>query len=211
MSSDDVALDTDWVVVSRLARLADHWGLVVAYGVVTLGLGVILAVWPGETLTVCAVLIAIQFLITGAVRVLLAVGATALTGGARMLHALTGVLALIVGLLCLRNPLQTLLALGIILGAWWLVSGVMNVISVVTDPNSRQRLWEIAIGTVTALVGGFLLVNPELSLGLLVFVMCVWLVTVGTLAIIEGLRVRSKQQRLAADAQATTPPPSPTS
>lgn len=209
MSSNDVGLDPDWVAVSRLARLADHWGLVVAYGVITLGLGIVLAVWPGETLLVCAVLIAIQLLVTGAVRILRAIGAAGLSGGARMLHALTGALALIVGLLCLRDPLQTLLALGIILGAWWLVSGVMDVISVLTSSNTRHRLWEIAMGVVTALAGGFLLVNPELSLGLLVFVMCIWLVSVGILAVIEGMRVRSEQQTMTAITHAT--PPSPAS
>ena len=45
------------------AALGEHWGLLVGYGVVCLGLGLALAVWPGETLVVCAVIIAIQLLV----------------------------------------------------------------------------------------------------------------------------------------------------
>jgi uncharacterized membrane protein HdeD (DUF308 family) len=35
-----------------LRRLAEYWWLLLAYGIVTFGLGLVLALWPGETLTV---------------------------------------------------------------------------------------------------------------------------------------------------------------
>jgi uncharacterized membrane protein HdeD (DUF308 family) len=51
--------------------------------------------------------------------------------------------------------------------------------------------WDIAGGVVSILVGGFLLVNPELSLGVLVFMICVWLIAVGVMAVVAALRLRS--------------------
>lgn len=193
MSYDDGG-DPVWEAAPGLARMADYWGLVFGYGVVTLGLGVVLAVWPDETLTVCAILIAIQLLIAGVMRLVMAIAAPGLTGGARTLLVVTGALALIVGLLCLRDPLQTLLVLGIIIGAWWLVSGVVDIVSAATSPGRPHRGWEVAMGVVSVLAGGFLLVNPELSLGVLVVVLCIWLVMIGILAIVEGLRLRSAQR-----------------
>ena len=59
-----------------MARLVDHWGLVLTYGLVTIGLGLVLAVWPDETLKVLAILIGIQLIITGVFRMVLAVAST---------------------------------------------------------------------------------------------------------------------------------------
>src|SRR3954452_24541394 len=112
-SSDSAAPDQGGDVlappVPGADRIADHWGLVLAYGLVSVGLGLVLAVWPGETLAVVAVLIAIQLLVAGVFRIIMAIGARGIDGGVRALMALTGGLAIIVGLLCLRDPVQTLL------------------------------------------------------------------------------------------------------
>lgn len=176
-----------------LRLIAEYWGLVLGYGLLTLGLGVALAVWPGETLKVCAVLIAIQLLVGGVFRIVTAVTADALDTGVRVLVGLSGALALIVGLLCLREPLQTFLALGIVLGAWWVVSGVVDVLAAIWSPTPGRRGWEIAGGIVTLLAGGFLLVNTELSLRVLVVVLCAWLIVTGVVAIVAALRLRAER------------------
>lgn len=192
--------------LGALDGVADYWGLVLAYGLLTLGLGVALAVWPGETLKVCAVLIAIQLLVGGVLRLLTAVGARGLDAGVRVLIGLSGALALIVGLLCLRDPLQTLVALGIVLGAWWVVSGVIDVLGAIWSPTPGRRAGELLGGAVTLLAGGFLLINTELSLGVLVVVLCVWLIAMGVIAIGTALRLRSAH-RSHHDAPSGTPAP----
>jgi uncharacterized membrane protein HdeD (DUF308 family) len=173
-----------------MSILADHWGLVLTYGVVTMGFGLVLAFWPDETLKVIAVLIGIQLIITGVFRIILAIASSSLDGGARVLVGLFGALALIVGLLCLRDPMQTLLAIGVILGVWWFAAGVVDIIGAIMSPSSRGRGWDIAMGIISVLAGGFLLVNPELSLGVLVVVVCVWLFAYGFLAIVAAFTLR---------------------
>lgn len=176
--------------------LADHWGLVLAYGLVTLGVGVVLAAWPDETLKVLAVLVGIQFLVSGVVRIVAAIGgAGAMDGGVRALVALSGALALIVGLLCLRDPLQTVVAIGILLGAWWLVSGVVDVIAAIVSPVPGRRGWDIATGILSVLAGGFLLAYPDLSLGVFVLVACVWLFATGLAAVATAFVLRSARPR----------------
>lgn len=178
-----------------LNALADHWGLVLGYGVVTLALGLILAVWPSETLKVCAVLLGIQFLVSGVFRIVLALMSSGLDGAVRALAGLTGALAVIVGLLCLRNPTQTLLVIGLLIGVWLLISGFVDVITAVLSPVRGRRGWDIATGVLGVLVGGFLVVNPHVSLGLLVVMTCIWLFGVGLLAVVVGLRLRSELAR----------------
>jgi uncharacterized membrane protein HdeD (DUF308 family) len=174
-----------------MSLLADHWGFVLTYGVITVGFGIVLAAWPDETLKVIAVLIGIQLIITGVFRIILAIASTSLDGGARVLVGLFGALALMVGLLCLRDPMQTLLAIGVILGVWWFAAGVVDIIGAIMSPSSRGRAWDIAMGVVSVLAGGFLLVNPEISLGVLVVVVCVWLFAYGFIAIVAAFRLRS--------------------
>jgi uncharacterized membrane protein HdeD (DUF308 family) len=173
-----------------VSLLADSWGLVLAYGVVTLGFGLVLALWPDETLKVVAVLIGIQLIVTGAFRLVLALASSALDGGARAVLGLLGGLAVVVGLLFLRDPMQTLLAITLILGVWWLASGLVDIIGAVLSPNSPHRGWDMVLGLVSVLAGGFLLVNPELSLNVLVFVICVWLFAYGLFAVVAAFQLR---------------------
>jgi|tagenome__1003787_1003787.scaffolds.fasta_scaffold20933993_4 uncharacterized membrane protein HdeD (DUF308 family) len=187
-------------------RIADHWGLVLAYGLVSVGLGLVLAVWPGETLVVCAVLIAIQILVSGVLRIVMAVGGRGLDGGMRALQGLIGGFALIVGLLCLRHPVQTLLVIGILLGVWWVVSGVIDVVGALVSPVHGRRAWDVVTGVISILAGGFLLVNPKLSLGVLVVVICVWLFLIGGIALFTAFKLRSEQRQEAAAAGPTAAP-----
>ena len=172
-------------------KLANHWGLVLGYGLVSVGLGLVLAVWPGETLVVVAVLIAIQLLVSGVFRIVMSIGAKGIEGGVRALLAITGALAIIVGLLCLRDPVQTLLIVGLLIGMWWVVSGVVDVIGALVSPVPGRRAWDISTGLISVIAGGFLLINPKLSLGVLVVIICVWMFLIGGLALVAAFKMRS--------------------
>lgn len=174
-----------------LEDLTSHWGVVLGYGVASVALGVVLAAWPDQTLTVCAVLIAIQLIISGALRLAVAVTARGIDGGLRALMGLTGALGLIVGLLCLRDPVQTLLAISVLLGIWWVLSGFVDILGALLSPVPGRRGWDVAMGTVSILAGGFLLIDPRLTLTVLVIVVCTWLIGLGLLAIVAGLRLRA--------------------
>ncbi|GAA1977258.1 hypothetical protein GCM10009798_43080 [Nocardioides panacihumi] len=192
--------------VSALGVIADHWGLVLAYGLVSLGLGVTLAVWPDETLKVAAILIGIQLLASGLIRVIYSIAATGVETALRVLLGVTGALAFVVGLLCLRDPVQTLLAITLILGVWWVVSGVIDIIGAVLSPVPGRPGWDIFAGLVSVLAGGFLLVDPHLSLGVLVFVTCAWLIVTGLLAVVTAFRLRSLRTPETGTASTSTPP-----
>jgi len=171
------------------SRVADHWGLVVGFGVVSIVLGIVLIAWPEATLVVLVVLLAIDLLVTGVFRLISAFAATPLDGGIRALIGLTGALAILVGLLFLREPLQTVTVIGLLLGVWWTVSGIIDVFSgLFTDTGDRG--WRIFMGLVSLVAGIFLLVNPTLTLSALVVVAAIWLLAYGVLALVAGFRLR---------------------
>jgi uncharacterized membrane protein HdeD (DUF308 family) len=183
------------VAGTSLSMFAEHWGLVLGYGLFSLGLGVTLAVWPDETLAVVAVLIGIQLLVGGGLRIVTAALAGSMDGGRRVLLGLSGALAVVIGLLCLRDPLQTFVALGLILGAWWVVSGALDVVGALLPSGGKRRAGEVASGVVSIVAGGFLLVETELSLAVLVFVLCAWMILVGLFSIGTALYLRADGRR----------------
>ncbi len=185
-------------VPHSMTRLVDHWGLVLTYGLVTIGLGLVLVFWPEQTLKVLAILIGIQLIITGIFRLVLAVASRSADGSTRAIAGVFGALALVLGLLCLRSPLQTVLVIGMILGVWWLAAGVTDIVAAIRSHESHRRGWDIALGALSALAGGFLLVNPEVSLGVLVIVVSVWLFSYGFIAVVAAFVLRSEEKRTSA-------------
>ncbi|KRF32439.1 HdeD family acid-resistance protein [Nocardioides sp. Soil805] len=193
-----VAEGTEPTAPPTIRGLPEMWQALLAFGIVSVALGLVLAVWPEQTLVVCAVLVAIELLLVGGYRIFLALVSSGLDTGGRTLLALSGALALIVGLLCLREPLQSLLALGILLGAWLVVSGVLDLLQAALYAERSRRAGDLASGAVSVLVGGILLVNPELSLGVLVVLACTWLFASGGIAILVALSRRRAEHRAAA-------------
>ncbi|MGB0100825.1 MAG: DUF308 domain-containing protein [Nocardioides sp.] len=171
--------------------LAEHWGLVLTYAIITLGLGVALLVWPDASLKVFAFLLAVQLIVTGIFRIVQSISADTRETGYRVLIGLAGGIALIVGLLILRDPLHSVLVLTMILGAFWLISGVIDVVGVFVGVERTGRGWELASGVLSIIVGGILLVYTDFSVKFLVVFIALWLILVGAIALWAAFRLRS--------------------
>ena len=174
-----------------LRSLAEHWGLVLTYGVVTAVLGIILLVWPDASVTVLAVLLAIQLIVAGVIRVVQAISTDRLEGSARALLGLSGGLALIVGLLILRDPLQSVLVVTMILGAFWIISGVIEILGAFMGIEREGRLWAVLGGALSIVVGAILIEWTDISLKVLVVLSGAWLVVAGVIATVAALRLRN--------------------
>ena len=70
-----------------------RWALVLTYGVLTFLLGVAMIAWPDKTVTVVALLLAVELLITGCMRLFIALAGSTMHGGARLVVALAGAVA----------------------------------------------------------------------------------------------------------------------
>lgn len=178
-------------VPAGVSRLADHWLLVLSFGLLTIGLGLALALWPDATLVVLAWLLAVELVVSGVLRVVSAVASAQLEGGIRALLGLAGALGVLVGLLLLRHPLQTLVAAGLLLGAWWVVSGVIDLVSALVGGEARRSLANVLMGLVSLAAGAYLVLNPEITLPALVLLCCVWLFGYGGVTVIAALQLRT--------------------
>ncbi len=174
-----------------VARVGRHWGWLLAFGIITVGIGVAALVWPGRTLVVVAVLFGIQLIVLGIFRFAAAFATDDLTGGTRVLYALLGVLSLIIGLYAVRHILITLLALALLLGIFWIVSGAVELFTAVSHREMRNRAWNAVMGIISVLAGIVLLVYPGISLLVLAVVVSVWLLIFGIMQITLAFRIRS--------------------
>jgi uncharacterized membrane protein HdeD (DUF308 family) len=147
--------------------------------------------WPGRTLVVVAVLFGIQLIVTGIFRFAAAFASDDVTGGTRVLLAVLGVISLIIGLYAVRHVLVTLLALALLLGIFWVISGVVELFTALSHRAMRGRGWTAVMGILSILAGLVVLAYPGISLLVLAVVLSVWLLVFGVMQIVLAFRIRS--------------------
>jgi uncharacterized membrane protein HdeD (DUF308 family) len=173
-----------------MATVGRHWGWILAFGVITLATGIAVLIWPGRTLLVVAVLFGVQLIVTGIFRFGAAFAADE-SGAQRVLLALLGVFSLIVGLYAVRHIFITLLALGLLLGIFWVVSGTIELFNAIQHRTMGSRAWTALMGVLSIVAGLVLLAYPGLSLLTLAILLSVWLVVLGLMEITAAFRLRS--------------------
>ncbi|MCQ1985895.1 MULTISPECIES: HdeD family acid-resistance protein [unclassified Arthrobacter] len=151
-------------------------------GVVSVVLGLLILFWPGATLEVLAALFGLYFVIAGAVRILLGIF-TGLGAGLKILNILVGLALLVVGVIAMRNPAETLTALGLIIGIAWIVEGVM---ALAESDRGGSRWFAIVLGILSILAGIVVLFLPLESLAVLVIYGGIFLVVLGVLQIVRA-------------------------
>jgi len=186
-----------------LAGIGRHWGWVLFFGIVTVLAGLFAIVWPDRTLQVIAVLFGIQLVVAGIFRFVTALAVDEASGGTRVLLALLGVLSFIVGLYALRNVLVTIAALALLLGIFWIVNGVVETFTALSDRGMQGRGWAIFMGLLSIVAGVVVLVYPGISLATLAIVLGFWLIVFGVMEIVAAFRVRSVGQAAGRVATAT--------
>lgn len=180
---------------SVLERVSQHWGLLLALGAITVLAGIAVLAWPGPTLLVVAVLFGVQLIVMGIFRFMDAFASDEVTGGNRVLLALLGVLSLIIGLYALRHVLITLIALALLLGIYWIISGAMELYMALSHRGLRNRGWTGVMGVLGVLAGLIVLVYPAISLITLAVVLGIWLIVRGAMQVSLAFSVRSVHHR----------------
>lgn len=172
-------------------RLGRHWGWILGFGIATVLLGIIALAWPGRTLLVVAVLFGVQLIVMGIFRFVSAFALEDVSGGNRVLLALLGVIALIVGLYAVRHAALTLLVLAVLLGIFWIVSGAIELFTSLSHREMRGRGWAMLAGALSVLAGIVVLAYPGISLVVLAIFLSLWLLIYGAMEIMLAFQVRA--------------------
>ncbi|MFE9774055.1 HdeD family acid-resistance protein [Streptomyces sp. NPDC005931] len=175
-----------------LARLGRSWAWLVGSAVATLVPGVLVLVWPEATLHVAAVLIGLYLLVTGGFRF---VAVFAREGHERLPGLLLAVLYVLAGVLCLRNPLQTIATLSLITGVVWLVSGVLTLYTAISAEDLPHRGVVMVAAVLGIVAGVVVLALPAESARALTRLLGLWLVLLGLAEAVVALAWRAALRR----------------
>jgi uncharacterized membrane protein HdeD (DUF308 family) len=96
---------------------------------------------------------------------------------------LEGIASIIVGILLLTLPAQTLVAIALFLGFYWLFVGVLELVRVFTD-SSVPWFWSLLIGILCVIAGIIVLKHPLFAAIVLPTALVVWL---GILGLVIGV------------------------
>jgi uncharacterized membrane protein HdeD (DUF308 family) len=138
---------------------------------------------------VLAWLFSIQPIITGVLQLVSASSDVSGVSG-RVLSCVLGTLSILVGLLCLRTPLQTALVLGLPIGIAWVIGGVIRIVQGIAAALGAARGWWITGGVLWVIAGGLVLAYPGASLVALASVLGIVLILEGTCLIAVGFTTR---------------------
>ncbi|AKH83345.1 hypothetical protein AA958_15240 [Streptomyces sp. CNQ-509] len=180
-----------------LARGA--WQAVLLAGVAALVLGALTLAWPGETLRVVGILFGLYLLVIGVMQLVAAFGTHASTA-LRVMAFISGALCILLGLLCFRSALQSVLLLALWIGIGWLFRGITQAVAAGSDEAMPARGWQIGLGVISALAGIVLIASPLTSIAILTYLAGVWLLAVGVIEIATAVRIRHRAKQLPAGA-----------
>ncbi|MEY9845095.1 HdeD family acid-resistance protein [Streptacidiphilus sp. MAP5-3] len=192
-SSDPLSGDILPGPLQQLARIA--WQAVMVLGVLTLALGIVVLVWPKESLRVVGVIFGLYLLLAGVLQLIAAFG-THVSTALRVMAFVSGALSILLGLFCFRGALESILLLALWIGIGWLFRGITHIMAAASDPSMPARGWQIFMGVLTTLGGVVVLVAPFGSIAVLTAFAGAWLLVMGVMEIVTGFQVRSRAKSI---------------
>ncbi|GGX57586.1 HdeD family acid-resistance protein [Streptomyces fructofermentans] len=176
-----------------LVSVGGSWTWILGSAIATLVPGILVLVWPDQTLHVLAVLIGLYLLVIGAFRFVSALSRR--DQGEWLPGLLLAVLFVLAGVLCLRNPLQTIAALSLIVGIVWLVSGMLTAYTALASKELAHRGLILGIALLCVVAGIVVLALPTETARALTRLIGLWLVLLGVAEFGLAFAVRAALHR----------------
>ena len=173
------------------------WKFAMTWGVLTVVLGALILVWPGTSILIASTLFGVYLLLSGFAGVAMAFTLPE-SAGMRILLFISGVLSVILALLCFRNfgdPAPILL-LSLWIGVSFIAQGVSIVAVAISYKELPARGWYVVLGVLSSIAGVVMLVWPWDSIVVLTLVVGIWLVVMGIVEIVRGFQMRNDSKTL---------------
>ena len=186
--TDDIKMDGTVTMVDTF-RL--NWWLLALRGLVAVLFGVLAFVWPGATLITLVWLFGAFALVNGLLSLILA--AKAPKGypriGSLILGGLLGILA---GLLTFVMPGITALGLLMLIAAWAIVTGIMEVVAAIRLRKIIANEWLLFLAGIASVAFGVILfLQPAAGALALIWWIGAWALVFGILLIVLAFRMRN--------------------
>lgn len=180
----------------HLKALAENWRLLLLRGILSIAVGALAIAWPGATLIALVLLYGCLALVDGGLSLLVA-----LTGRARSVPTwwlvLVGIAGVAAGLAVLMWPGASALVLILMIGAWAVVHGVLEIIGAIQLRGETGSEWLLILaGAVSVLFGLLLLTAPGIGGLALAWTFGAYAIAFGAALVAFSLRLRRHHERI---------------
>jgi len=176
------------VEVSR-AFLTATWQVSLFLGIVTLVIGVIVAIHPTQSLNVISVLIGILLIISGVFHLVRVFDARE---NHRVWLGIAGILLVVIGVVLIRHLDLTRALIGLLVGLTWIVQGIAALIAGFGGSAREGRGWWIFFGIFSLIAGIVVVAVPDTSITVLAVLIGIYFSVIGVLMIISAFVYRHR-------------------
>ena len=161
-------------------------------GVISIAIGAILMIWPQATLTVVAILLGLWLLLGGVIQMAQAAFMSeARSAGGRVLLAVSGVVLIVLGVVCMRNPANSLVLIGLMIGIGLLFAAVAQIFTGFSKQvHGWHRVAVLVLGVLTLIAAIVVLVWPHPTLTVLVWITGLWFLVLGLVQLFLAWRAK---------------------
>jgi uncharacterized membrane protein HdeD (DUF308 family) len=172
-----------------LAVLADHWGLLLFRGVVSILFGLAAFVWPGITLVALVVLFGAFALLVGVAALIVAISARGSRGFASlMFEAIFGIAA---GVVTFFYPGISAIVLLAVIAAWAILTGVAAIAAAIALRKELTGEWMLALyGALSVVFGLMIVLRPAAGALAVVWLIGAYAMLAGAIHVALAVRLR---------------------
>ena len=172
-----------------LHSLAKHWWVLALRGIAAIVFGVLAFAWPGITVVSLVILYGAYAFVDGVFSIFAAIGGG--TPAPRWGLAVVGILGVLAGLIAFANPVLVGIYLLWFIGAWALVSGVMEIIGAIRLRKEIDNEWMLILhGVISVLFGILMLVEPLTAALALIWVIGAYAIAAGLIMIALAFKLK---------------------
>jgi uncharacterized membrane protein HdeD (DUF308 family) len=177
-----------------LRALADNWWLILLRGIAAVIFGILAFVWPGITIASLVLLWGAYAIADGIFALWAALSGGGAGPGTRWWLAIVGILGIAAGIIAFVWPVLTAGVLLLMIAAWAIVTGIMEIIGAIALRKEIEGEWWLILAGILSVLFGLLMFMQPAAGALAV----VWMI--GAFAILFGvdhiaLALRLKKHR----------------
>jgi uncharacterized membrane protein HdeD (DUF308 family) len=170
--------------------LGQAWQVILTVALAIGAIGIVLLAWPKATVIVVAILLGAALVVTGLLRLVEGFTARGASGGTRAAYVIIGLLAALAGLYCLRHLSVTVVLLAFVVGVYWVLQGVVDLISAASSGPGSGRGLRAVMGVLSLAAGLIVMFWPTISLTILLRVLGIWLIFYGVMLAAMAFQIR---------------------
>jgi len=175
-----------------MEEVSKAWGWALFFGILTLVIGILVVVWPSETLKVLTILFALQLFVMG---IYALVKSFSSANEHKVMTVFLGLFSIIVAVIIVRNVITTITVVAFIIGLYWIINGIIMFVQSVGDKTYPSRGFTIFLSIVEVIAGIIVVAWPLKSLTAMAWLIGIWFIVLGVLGIILAFMVRSEEKK----------------